>query len=83
MTSLSPDDINRIIQMAWEDRTSFDTIQSQFGLNEAEVIKLMRKHMKHSSFTMWRTRVTGRKTKHTALRDEAVTRFKSKDQKGW
>ena len=83
MNTLTTDDINRIIQMAWEDRTSFDTIHTQFGVNEAEVIKLMRKHMKRSSFTLWRARVTGRKTKHAALRDDAVTRFKSKDQKGW
>jgi uncharacterized protein (TIGR03643 family) len=83
MTPLTPDDINRIIQMAWEDRTSFDTIRTQFGVNESEVIKLMRKHMKLSSFRLWRARVTGRKTKHAALRDDAVTRFKSRDQKGW
>jgi uncharacterized protein (TIGR03643 family) len=83
MIMLSTDDINRIIQMAWEDRTSFDTIHTQFGVNEAEVIKLMRKHMKRSSFMLWRARVTGRKTKHAALRDDAVTRFKSRDQKGW
>ncbi|GAA4031558.1 TIGR03643 family protein [Actimicrobium antarcticum] len=82
VTTLSPEDIDRIIQMAWEDRTAFDTIKTQFGVAEAEVIKLMRKHMKRSSFTMWRARVTGRKTKHLALRGDEVTRFKSSDQKG-
>ena len=55
-------DINRIIEMAWEDRTTFDSIKDQFGLKEQEVIKIMRKNMKRSSFRMWRERVSGRKT---------------------
>jgi uncharacterized protein (TIGR03643 family) len=80
--TLTSEDIDRIIQMAWEDRTAFDTIKVQFGVTEAQVIKLMRKHMKRSSFTMWRERVTGRKTKHLALRSDEVMRFKSSDQKG-
>lgn len=67
--------------MAWEDRTSFDVIQRQFGLDESAVIRLMRSTMKASSFKMWRTRVTGRKTKHQALRGAEVKRFKSSDQK--
>ena len=67
--------------MAWEDRTSFDAIQRQFGLDESAVIRLMRNTMKASSFKMWRTRVTGRKTKHQALRVAEVKRFKSSDQK--
>lgn len=79
---LSATDIDRVIQMAWEDRTSFDAIQAQFGLNESEVIKLMRSQLKRSSFEMWRKRVTGRKTKHAAQRPVDVTRFKSSDQKG-
>ena len=73
--------IDRVIQMAWEDRTSFDVIQRQFGLDESTVIRLMRSTMKASSFKMWRTRVTGRKTKHQALRGAEVKRFKSSDQK--
>lgn len=73
--------IDRVIQMAWEDRTSFDAIQRQFGLDESAVIRLMRSTMKASSFKMWRTRVTGRKTKHQALRGAEVKRFKSSDQK--
>nr|WP_315482488.1 TIGR03643 family protein [uncultured Undibacterium sp.] len=73
--------IDRVIQMAWEDRTSFDAIQRQFGLDESAVIRLMRNTMKASSFKMWRTRVTGRKTKHQALRGAEVKRFKSSDQK--
>ncbi|MFZ6845902.1 TIGR03643 family protein [Undibacterium sp. RuTC16W] len=80
--NLEPDDINRIIQMAWEDRTAFDAIKAQFGLNESEVIKLMRGNLKRSSFALWRARVTGRKTKHLALRPVGMTRFKSRDQKG-
>lgn len=79
---LTAEEIDRIIQMAWEDRTAFDAIEIQFGINEAQVIRLMRQHMKRSSFEMWRKRVTGRKTKHLALRGEEVTRFKSSDQKG-
>ena len=80
--TLSPEEIDRVIQMAWEDRTAFDAIKVQFGLSESDVIRLMRKHMKRSSFEMWRKRVTGRKTKHHALRGDEVTRFKSSDQKG-
>jgi uncharacterized protein (TIGR03643 family) len=79
---LSAADIDRVIQMAWEDRTSFDAIEAQFALNEAEVIKLMRAELKRSSFEMWRKRVTGRKTKHGIQRPSEVTRFKSSDQKG-
>ena len=81
-SDLSSEAIDRIIQMAWEDRTAFDAINAQFGVSEAEVIKLMRKHLKRSSFELWRARVTGRKTKHQSLRSDAVTRFKSSDQKG-
>ena len=79
--TFSPEEIDRVIQMAWEDRTAFDAIKVQFGLSESDVIRLMRKYMKRSSFEMWRKRVTGRKTKHLALRGDAVTRFKSSDQK--
>nr|WP_315475763.1 TIGR03643 family protein [uncultured Undibacterium sp.] len=73
--------VDRVIQMAWEDRTTFDAIQRQFGLDESTVIRLMRSAMKASSFKMWRARVTGRKTKHQALRGAEVMRFKSSDQK--
>jgi uncharacterized protein (TIGR03643 family) len=62
--NLSAEDLDRIVEMAWEDRTSFDTIQQQFGVSEPEVIKIMRQAMKRSSFLMWRERVQGRKTKH-------------------
>ena len=64
MENLQPAIIDRVIEMAWEDRTSFEAIHYQFGLSEKEVIELMRKEMKSSSFRMWRKRVSGRKTKH-------------------
>jgi uncharacterized protein (TIGR03643 family) len=67
-TELSPADISRIIEMAWEDRTTFEAIELQFGLNESAVIALMRSEMKASSFRMWRKRMAGRVTKHAALR---------------
>ena len=74
-------DIDRIIEMAWEDRTTFDAIQLQFGLKEQEVINLMRREMKPSSFKMWRARVQGRKTKHQKLREFEKGRFKCSRQK--
>ncbi len=74
-------DIDRIIQMAWEDRTPFEAIEFQFGLKEKDVIKFMRKYLLPSSFRMWRKRMMSRKTKHTALRDASVNRFKCKQQK--
>jgi uncharacterized protein (TIGR03643 family) len=79
---LTPSNIDRIIQMAWEDLTAFDAIRSQFGLTSGEVIKLMRAEMKPSSFRLWRARTAGRKTKHVALRDVKVNRFRCPDQKG-
>ena len=65
---LTDGDISHVIQMAWEDRTSFESIQEQTGLTESEVIQLMRSELKPQSFTLWRTRVKGRITKHRALR---------------
>jgi uncharacterized protein (TIGR03643 family) len=73
--------IDRVVEMAWEDRTPFAAIEIQFGLKEQEVIALMRQEMKHSSFKMWRKRVTGRKTKHLAKRDFVAGRFRCKEQK--
>jgi len=61
-------DVSAVIQMAWEDRTSFETIYERVGLTEPEVIRLMRTELKPSSFRMWRTRMKGRATKHRALR---------------
>ena len=79
--ALADNDIDRIIEMAWEDRTTFEAIEHQFGLREAAVIALMRKEMKASSFRMWRKRMKGRNTKHAALRPAAVNRFKCSRQK--
>lgn len=73
--------IDRIVEMAWEDRTPFDAITLQFGLTEAEVIKLMRREMKLSSFRMWRARVQGRSTKHQALRNFKLGRNRSDQQR--
>jgi uncharacterized protein (TIGR03643 family) len=78
---LSTKDIDRIIEMAWEDRTTFEAIEAQFGLIEKEVIALMRKEMKASSFNMWRKRTNGRSTKHAALRNNVTGRFKCSLQK--
>lgn len=78
---LNKEEIDRIIEMAWEDRTPFDAIKSQFGVIESEVIKLMRRELKLSSWKRWRARVQGRKTKHQALTGEEVHRFKSKMQR--
>ena len=78
---LTPQDIDRIIEMAWEDRTPFEAILTQFGLTEAEVIKLMRREMKASSWRMWRARVQGRATKHSVKSAVDDARFKSKAQK--
>ncbi|MEY2950213.1 MAG: TIGR03643 family protein [Saprospiraceae bacterium] len=78
---LSEEQIDRIIEMAWEDRTPFDAIEAQFGIPEREVIQLMRREMKRSSWKRWRARVQGRKTKHQSLVGDEVNRFKSKMQR--
>jgi uncharacterized protein (TIGR03643 family) len=74
-------DMDRIIEMAWEDRTPFDAITAQFGLTEAAVIALMRRELKPSSFALWRRRTNGRATKHAQLRQPEVGRFKCSRQK--
>lgn len=79
--SLGIVEIDRIIEMAWEDRTTFEAIELQFKLNEQEVIKLMRTHMKPKSFRLWRARVQGRKTKHQKLRTFESGRFKCSRQR--
>ena len=66
--ALSTDDVSRVIEMAWEDRTPFEAIEESYGLSESDVIELMRYEMKLSSFKMWRERVSGRKTKHVQRR---------------
>jgi len=74
-------ELDRIIEMAWEDRTPFEAIEFQFGVTEKEVIKIMQKEMKPSSFRMWRKRVQGRSTKHRKLRKGSMKKFKSSRQK--
>ena len=74
-------DKDRIIEMAWEDRTPFEAIEFQFGLSEKEVIEFMRANSKASSFRMWRKRMTARATKHQQLRAGHVLRFKCSRQK--
>ena len=78
---LEVEDIDRIVEMAWEDRTPFDAIEEQFGVLEKDVIKLMRQEMKLSSWKMWRERVQGRSTKHAKKRVDDVNRFKCSRQK--
>ena len=73
--------IDRIIEMAWEDRTPFDAIKFQFGLAEADVKALMKKELKFSSYKLWRTRVENCKTKHANKRAEGIDRFKCKLQR--
>jgi len=75
--SMSESDISRIIEMAWEDRTAFEAIQFQFGINQDGVIKLMRANLKLSSFKLWRKRTHGQKTKHLQLRSPEVSRHKA------
>ena len=72
-------DIDRIIEMCWEDRTPFEAIEYQFGLKEKEAIKIMRNNLKSKSFKIWRQRVYGRKTKHMQI--QITDRFKSTHKK--
>jgi len=78
---LSVEDIDRVVEMAWEDRTPFDAIEVQFGLTEKEVIALMRRELKRSSWMRWRKRVQGRATKHNAKRSDDINRFKCTRQR--
>ena len=77
LSALTEGDISRIVEMAWEDRTAFEAIEAQFGLNESAVIDLMRSHMKPSSFRMWRKRMAGRATKHVVLRGATYLRHRA------
>ncbi len=75
-------DIDRIIEMAWEDRTPFEAIEFQFGISESEVIKIMRSELKPSSFRLWRKRVnSGISTKHASKRNPDIDRFKCTRQR--
>ncbi|MDN3493364.1 TIGR03643 family protein [Winogradskyella bathintestinalis] len=79
--SLKLKDIDRIIEMAWEDRTPFEAITFQFKLKEQDVINLMRRELKPSSFRLWRARVQGRATKHSKKRTFDKGRFKCSRQR--
>ena len=79
--NLSLIDKERIIEMAWEDRTTFEAMEIQFGLKQQDVIKLMRKELKTASFKPWRERTKGRASKHEALRENNIDRFKCSRQR--
>lgn len=80
--NLTDRDLNRIIEMAWEDRTPFDAIKDQFGIPEKDVIKLMRRTLKRRSFDLWRKRVnSGVSQKHAKKRNPEIDRFKCSRQK--
>jgi len=78
---LTDADIDRIIEMAWEDRTPFEAIEFQFGLKESDVIRLMKHEMQLRNWKKWRARVQGRATKHEALRSDEVNRFRCIQQR--
>ena len=74
LKTLTTADLSRLIEMAWEDRTPFDAIETSFGVSESQVIAIMRQALKRGSFELWRKRVSGRTTKHKALRSKTVLR---------
>jgi uncharacterized protein (TIGR03643 family) len=75
-------DLDRIIEMAWEDRTPFEAIHVQFGISESETIKIMRAELKRNSFNLWRKRVnSGVSKKHLMKRSDDIKRFKCSRQK--
>ena len=76
--NFSDENLNRIIEMAWEDRTAFEAIQQQFGINQDGVIKIMRANLKLNSFKLWRERTCGQITKHAKLRSNDIKRHQSK-----
>ncbi len=80
-SELNGQEIDRIIEMAWEDRTPFEAIAFQFGLSEQDTISLMRRELKPSGFRRWRARVQGRATKHRKLRSQGVDRFRCSRQR--
>ena len=76
--NFSEEDLSRIIEMGWEDRTAFEAIEQQFGINQDGVIKIMRANLKLNSFKSWRERTHGQTTKHLKLHSEDVTRHQSR-----
>ena len=81
LSNFTEREIDRIIEMAWEDRTTFESIYYQFKISEEEVIEIMRLKLQASSYKPWRKRVKGRKTKHLKLRPNEIGRFKSSRQR--
>ena len=80
--NFSVEQIDRIIEMAWEDRTPFEAIAFQFGISEAETIAIMRTELKRSSFNLWRKRVnSGISQKHLKKRNPEIERFKCSRQR--
>jgi uncharacterized protein (TIGR03643 family) len=77
-TPLTPNQISQIIRLAWEDRTSFEEIAERTGLRENEVIEVMRRELKPSSFRLWRKRVSGRLTKHRTLLERSLNGGRSR-----
>ena len=73
---LNKEETNRVIEMAWEDRTPFDIIYKEFDITQNELERLMRNNLKPNSFKLWRKRVSGRKTKHIAKRSNQIDRHK-------
>lgn len=80
MKNFSPEELSRIIEMAWEDRTSFEVIENQFGLKENDVREIMRREINPSGFKLWRKRVRGRKSKHLSVRSKYLKRFNNKNE---
>jgi uncharacterized protein (TIGR03643 family) len=78
---MSTEELSRIIEMAWEDRTPFEAIKAQFGLDQQDVIRLMRSELKETSFKRWRKRTGGRSTKHLKKREFAIGRHKCSRQR--
>ena len=76
MPKFNREEISRIIEMAWEDRTPFDVIYKEFDITQSELERLMRNNLKPSSFKLWRKRVSGRKTKHIAKRNNQIDRHR-------
>ena len=81
LPDFSPADLDRLIEMAWEDRTPFEAIEAQFGVDEAQVIVLLRRELKPASWRRWRARVQGRATKHAARSGVPDARFRSAAQR--
>ena len=77
---LSESDISRLIEMAWEDKTPFEAILSTYHLNESSLMRLMQKHLKPSSYRLWRKRVKERSSKHLKLRSPEINRDHCKTQ---